>query len=285
MITFKKLIFKLYKYWSNLGSCIIQPIDIEVGAATFHPITFFNCFNKKKSFYSYVQLCRRPNDGRYGNSSNRLQQYYQFQVISKPFLKDIQNLYIKSLKYLNIDLNISELRFIEDNWENPTLGAYGIGWEVWLNGMEISQFTYFKKMGGFDCIPSLCEITYGLERISLYLQNVNHINNLIWDINVLKKIKYIDILYNDEIDKSYYIFNNSNINFLLSCMNNYKNESLRLINLNKPLIKISYEFAIKMVYYFNLLDAKNYFSRIERQNNILCIREIFNKIANLYLNL
>ncbi len=284
MITFKKLIFKLYKYWSKLGSCIIQPIDIEVGAATFHPITFFSCLSNNKIFYNYIQLCRRPNDGRYGNNFNKLQQYYQFQVISKPSLLNIQNLYIKSLKYLNINLNISELRFIEDNWENPTLGAYGTGWEVWLNGMEISQFTYFQKMGGFNCIPILCEITYGLERISLYLQDVNHINKLIWDINIYGKLKYIDILY-DEIDKSNYIFNNSNIDFLFSCMNNYKNESLRLINLNKPLIKVSYEFAIKMVYYFNLLDAKNYFSKIERQNNILCIREIFNKIAKLYLNL
>ncbi len=284
MVTFKKLIFRLYKYWSNLGSCIIQPLDIEVGAATFHPVTFFNCLNNNKIFYSYVQLCRRPNDGRYGNNFSKLQQYYQFQVISKPSLLNIQDLYIKSLKYLNIDLNISELRFIEDNWENPTLGAYGTGWEVWLNGIEISQFTYFQKMGGFNCIPILCEITYGLERISLHLQDVNHINKLIWDISIFGKLKYIDILY-DEIDKSNYIFNNSDINFLLSCMNNYKNESLRLINLNKPLIKVSYEFAIKMVYYFNLLDAKNYFSKIERQNNILCIRKIFNKIANLYLNL
>ncbi len=284
MITFKKLIFKLYKYWSNLGSCIIQPIDIEVGAATFHPMTFFNCLNNKKIFYSYIQLCRRPNDSRYGYNSNKLQQYYQFQVINKPSLINIKKLYIESLKYLNINLNISELRFIEDNWENPTLGAYGIGWEIWLNGMEISQFTYFKKMGGFNCISIPCEITYGLERISLYLQNVNNISNLIWDVNVFGKIKYIDIL-NSEVDKSYYVFDKSNINFLILCMNNYKNESLRLINLKKPLIKVSYEFAIKMVYYFNLLDAKNYFSKIERQDNILCIRNIFNKIANLYLNL
>ncbi len=285
MITFNKLIFKLCKYWSNLGGCFIQPLDIEVGAATFHPITFFNCFNKKKLFYFYIQLCRRPNDSRCGNSYNRLQQYYQFQVITKPSLKNIQYLYINSLKYLNIDLNLYELRFIEDNWENPTLGAYGVGWEVWLNGMEITQFTYFQKMGGFDCIPILCEITYGLERISLYLQNVNHINKLIWDYNnIFGKIKYIDIL-NNEIDKYNYIFENSNVEFLFLCMNNYKYESLRLINLDKPLIKISYEFAIKMVYYFNLLDAKNYFSKIERQNNILYIRKIFNKIASLYLNL
>ncbi len=283
MITFKKLIFKLCKYWSNLGSYIIQPLDMEIGAATFHPITFFNCFNKKNIFYSYVQLCRRPNDARYGDSYNKLQQYYQFQTIVKPSLNNIQNLYIKSLKYLNINLNLSELRFVEDNWENPTLGAYGVGWEVWLNGMEITQFTYFQKMGGFNCIPVLCEITYGLERISLYLQNVNSINKLIWDNYKSNNIKYINIL-NNEIERSDYIFNNSDINFLNSCMNNYKNESLRLINLSKPLIKISYEFAIKMVYYFNLLDAKNYFSKIERQKNILCIRNIFNKIAYLYLN-
>lgn len=284
MFTFQELILNLTKYWSGLGSCHVQSLDLEVGAGTFHPITFFNALKGNFAFYSYLQLCRRPLDSRYGDNFYRLQQYYQFQVIIKPTLHNMQNIYLDSLKYIGIDLSKCDLRFVEDNWENPSLGIYGVGWEVWLNGMEISQFTYFQKMGGFNCIYIPCEITYGLERISLYLQNVNNINNLIWDINIFGKFKYVDIL-DSELDKSYYIFNESNIDFLILCMNNYKNESLRLINLKKPLIKVAYEFAIKMVYYFNLLDAKNYFSKIERQDNILCIRNIFNKIANLYLNL
>ncbi len=283
MITFQKLIFKLYKYWSNIGCNIVQSWDIEIGAATFHPITFFNSLIKKNSFFSYLQLCRRPNDSSYCKNNNKLQQYYQFQVIIKPDINNIQNIYIDSLKYLGINLNLCDLRFIEDDWENPTLGAYGVGWEVWLNGIEITQFTYFQKMAGFDCIPSMVEITYGLERISLYLQNIDKINNLIWNENKYL-LKYNTLFFNNELEKSLYNLNNLNIKFLELCMNNYKNESLRLINLNNPLIILSYEFAVKMVYYFNILDSKKCFSSIERQRNILCIRSIFNKIASIYLS-
>ncbi len=285
MFTFQELIFNLSKYWSNLGSYVMYSLDIEIGAATFHPITFFNCLKGKDLFFYYIQLCRRPNDSFYGKSSNKLQQYYQFQVIIKPFLGNVQKLYLNSLKYLGINLCINELRFIENNWKNPTLGAYGLGWEIWLNGMEISQFTYFQKIAGFNCIPVIVEITYGLERIALYLQNKDNIYDLIWDKNKNGIIYYKDIFLKNEIEKSIYNLKFSDVNFLIYSINNYESEIIRLLSLDNPLIIISYEFAIKIVYYFNLLDARNYFSNIERQRFILRIRKLFFKIANIYLNL
>ncbi len=283
MITFQKLIFKLYKYWSNLGSHIVNSFDIEVGAATFHPITFFNSLNNKEIFFSYIQLCRRPNDGCFGKSKYKLQKYYQFQVIIRP-TDNIQNLYIDSLKYIGIDINNCDLRFIDDNWENPTIGAYGIGWEVWLNGMEITQFTYFQKMANFDCYPVLVEITYGLERICLYLQNVSSIYDIILDKTKYSLLKYSDILRFNNFKNYILDFNILDKKFLFNIINSYKSESLRLLNFDKSYIFLSYELAVKMVYYFNLLDSKNYFSKIERQNYIFIIRNIFNKIANKYLN-
>ncbi len=283
MLTFQNLILKLKEYWSNLGSCIIQPLDLEIGAGTFHPITFFNALKNDHVFFSYVQLCRRPLDGRYLNSLYRLQQYYQFQVIIKPTLSNMQNLYLDSLKYIGIDLLKCDLRFMEDNWENPTLGVYGVGWEVWLNGVEITQFTYFQNISGFDCDPVLVEITYGLERLSLYLQNITNIYDLVWQKGFYGDIKYRDIFFNSEKEKSLYNFSKSNTSFLLNCFVNYECEALRLISFKKPLILSSYEFVIKMVHFFNLLDAKNYFSNIERQNFILRIRNLFNKIAKIYV--
>ncbi len=282
MITFQKLIFKLYKYWSSLDCTIIQPYDIEIGAATFHPITFFNSLNKKNIFFAYVQLCRRPIDSNFGTYlSMKLQQYYQFQVILRSSLKNIRKLYIDSLKYLNINLNKNELKFIEDNWENSTLGAYGVGWEVWLNGIEITQFTYFQQMAGFNCNPVIVEITYGLERLSLLLQNVTSIYNLFWN----KNIKYNEVVNIKDINILRSIFNYYKYNniFLFNCMNNYKKESLRLINLKNPLLMIAYDYALKVVHYFNLLNSSNYFSSIEKKKNILSIRNLFCEIANIYI--
>ncbi len=283
MFTIQKLISRLTKYWAKLGSCFIQSLDLEVGAGTFHPITFFNALKSNNSFFSYVQLCRRPLDGRYGKNYYRLQQYYQFQVIIKPTLVNIQNIYISSLKYVGVNLSKCELRFIEDNWENPTLGVYGVGWEVWLDGMEITQFTYFQNISGFNCDPVLIEITYGLERLSLYLQNITNIYHLIWYNKGCKSIKYKDIFLKNEIEKSLYNFNYSNIDFLLNCFVNFESEALRLISFKKPFIISSYEFVIKMVHYFNLLDTRNYFSSIERQNFILRIRNLFHEIAKRYI--
>ncbi len=285
MYTFQKLISNLVKYWSSLGSCHIQSLDLEVGAGTFHPITFFNALKGDFSFYSYVQLCRRPLDSRYGNNFYRLQQYYQFQVIIKPTLCNMQDIYLNSLKYIGIDLSKCDIRFVEDNWENPSLGIYGVGWEVWLNGLEITQFTYFQNISGFNCEPVLGEITYGLERLCLYLQNVCSIYDLVWSKNIYGIVKYKDIFLNSEYEKSFYNLNKSDINFLMNCFINYESEALRLISYKKPLIISSYEFIVKMVHYFNLLDAKNYFSNIERQKYILRIRNLFHKVAKIYINL
>ncbi len=279
MITFQNLIFKLYEYWTKFGFCNIQPIDLEVGAATFHPITFFSSIENKNSYYCFIQLCKRSVDSKFGNIfSMKLQQYYQFQVISKPSINNIQKIYINSLKYLGIDLNKNELKFVEDNWENYTLGACGYGWEVWLNGIEITQFTYFQKMANINCNPVILEITYGLERLSLFLQNILNIYDLIWSNNV-EIIKYKDIIKNYEIDKSLYNFYFSDIKFLINCINNYENESLRLLKIKKPLLIVSYEYALKMVNYFNLLDSRDYFSNIERKKYIFRIRNLFCKIA------
>ncbi len=283
MITFKKIVFNLFKYWFSLGSYIMYSYDVQMGAATFHPVTFFNSLNKKKVFYSYIQLCRRPNDISYNNNFYKLQQYYQFQVIIKP-IEEIQNLYLNSLKYLGINLKKCDLRFIEDNWENTTLGAYGIGWEVWLDGMEISQITYFQNMAGFNCIPVIGEITYGLERICLYLQKINNIYDIIWDKNKYGYVKYIDAMNIINFKNIIYDVNYLDINFLYNSMNNYRYESLRLLDIDNSLLILSYELAIKMVYYFNLLDSKNCFSKIERKKYILIIRNIFNKIAIKYLS-
>ncbi len=285
MLTFEELILKLMKYWTSLGSCHIQSLDLEVGAGTFHPITFFNALKGNSVFFSYVQLCKRPLDSKYGDNFYRLQQYYQFQVIVKPTIPNMQDIYLDSLKYIGINLSKCDLRFVEDNWENPSLGIYGIGWEIWLNGLEITQFTYFQNISGFDCNPVLGEITYGLERLALFLQNTNSIYSLVWSKNIYGIVRYKDVLLNSEKEKSLYNFNKSNISFLINSFLNYESEVLRLISYKKPLLMSSYEFVIKMVHCFNLLDARNYFSNIERQNFILRIRNLFNKIAKIYVNL
>ncbi len=284
MITFQNLIFILQKYWSGVGCNIIQSFDLEIGAATFHPITFFSFFSEETKFFSYVQVCRRPSDNKFINSGNRLQQYYQFQVIIKPSVHNLQDLYLNSLKCVGINFDLCELRFVEDNWENPTLGAYGVGWEVWLDGMEISQFTYLKQMAGINCKCIFAEITYGLERLSLYLQKKDNIYDIIWNKNHLGDLKYGDLFFKNELDKSYFNLYGSDVNFLFSSFNFYEMQSRRLLNLDNVCLYQSYEFVIKMVHVFNLLDSRNCLSDIKRQNLILRTRSLFNNIANIYIS-
>lgn len=281
-ITFKNLISKLKNYWAKNGCIIVEPMDITVGAGTFHPCTFFETICPKPFQKAYVQVSRRPTDGRYGKNPNRLQKYYQFQVIMKPIPHNIQNLYLQSLNIIGINNKNNDIRFIEDNWENPTLGAWGIGWEIWLNGMEITQFTYFQKMGSLLCNPNTIEITYGLERIAMHLQNVNNIYDIIWDQNEFYTIDYKTLFYQNEYEHSIYNFEHSNIEFLTFLFNNHLLEAKRLLLLQHPLIFPAYEHILYAIHNFNLLDAKQSLSNTERQKYILNIRNVTTKIAQSY---
>lgn len=278
--TFQNLILNLQIYWSKQGCTIVQPLDIEVGAGTFHPLTFLSSLDNKSFSFAYVQPSRRPTDGRYGENTNRLQKYYQFQVIIKPSPNNFQDLYIKSLKYLNIDLASNDIKFIEDNWENPTLGASGVGWEIWLNGIEITQFTYFQQIGGIQCKPIIGEITYGLERLAMHLQNIDNVYDIIWD----KNIKYGDLFHKYEIQQSFYNFKSANINTLCSFLEKYEEEIYKILMLDKPLIIPAYELLLKIIHLFNLIDARKFISVNERQKYILRIRNLTKKIATLYFN-
>ncbi len=285
MLLFQDLILKLTKYWSKLGCNILQSYNLEIGAATLHPITFFSTLNVKNFFYAYTQLCKRPNDGDISKNYtlNKLQEYYQFQVIIKPPFNNIQELYLNSLKYVGIDFCSNEINFIESNWENPTLGAYGIGSEVWINGVEVTQFTYFQQMGSYECFPVVIEIAYGLERLCLHLQNIYNFNDILWNKNKYGTLKYSMINENIEKEKSLYNYYISDIKFLYSCLKLYEKESYRLLKIKNPLFFQSYDFALKMIHYFNLLNSRNYFSVISKQNFILRIRRLFKKIAYFYL--
>lgn len=282
--TFYNIINILQKYWLKNNCTIFQPLDLPVGAGTFHHQTFFNAIGPKSTSLAYVQGSRRPCDGRFGKNTNRLQHYYQFQVIIKPSPKNIQKKYIKSLKKIGINLKKNDIRFIEDNWENPTLGACGIGWEVWLNGMEITQFTYFQKIGGIKCNPITVEITYGLERIAMIIQNVNSVYDIIWNINKKYKITYKKIFLENEIQQSKYNFLYSNKNFLFNCFKNFLKESKRLIKNKNNLIFPAYEQALQAIHQFNILDSKKIISKNERKRYILKIRKITNLIAKKYLS-
>lgn len=282
---FYNLITILQKYWLQQGCTVFQPLDLPIGAGTFHNITFLGTIGPEPINAAYVQSCRRPTDGRYGENPNRLQHYYQFQVIIKPPRDDIQNLYLNSLNLLNIDEKTNDIRFVEDNWENPTLGAWGIGWEIWLNGMEITQFTYFQQVGGLECNPVTVEITYGLERIAMHMQNKSNVYDLVWNIHNNKKITYGNIFQQNEIEQSQYNFYYSDINFLFSCFMQYELEATKLINLKKPLLLVSYEKILQANHIFNLLDARKAISSTERQSYILRIRKLTAQIAKKYLNL
>ncbi|WP_343154371.1 glycine--tRNA ligase subunit alpha [Buchnera aphidicola] len=282
--TFYNLIQILQKYWTEQECIIFQPLDLPMGAGTFHNITFLRALGSNPIKAAYVQCCRRPTDGRYAKNPNRLQNYYQFQVILKPPVKNIQNMYLESLNLLKIDEKNNDIRFVEDNWENPTLGAWGIGWEVWLNGMEITQFTYFQQMGGIECNPITIEITYGLERIAMHMQNQSNVYNLIWSSNKFQTITYGDIFKENEIEQSKYNFEYANIDLLFQYFENYMFEANNLINLKPPLLLVAYEKILQANHIFNLLDSRKAISSSERQNYILKIRSLTKKTAKEYLN-
>ncbi|WGS66356.1 MAG: glycine--tRNA ligase subunit alpha [Enterobacteriaceae bacterium Cmel21] len=280
--TFQNLILTLKNYWYKKGCIVIQPLELEVGAATTHPMTFFNSLGSKPISAVYIQPSRRPSDGRYSKNAYRLQRYFQLQVIIKPPPNNVQELYLNSLNILGLNIKTYDIRFIEDNWENPTLGASGLGWEIWLNGLEISQITYFQQMGGIECFPITVEITYGLERIAMYMQKKYNIYDIIWDNNKFKKTTYGDMFYNNELEYSKYNFKYANINFLFNCFKEYKIEAKKILKLKKPLIIPAYEYILKTIHIFNILDSRKAISSTERQRYILNIRALSKKIANLY---
>lgn len=280
--TFQGLILALQEYWGNLGCTIVQPLDLEVGAGTSHPMTCLRALTPEPIACAYVQPSRRPTDGRYGENPNRLQHFYQFQVILKPSPDNIQELYINSLKMLGFDPTQNDIRFVEDNWENPTLGAWGIGWEVWLNGMEVTQFTYFQQVGGLDCKPVTGEITYGLERLAMYIQGVDNVYDLVWSDGELGKTTYADVFLQNEIEQSTYNFEHANVDFLLYCFDNYEKEAQYLLDLEKPLPLPAYERVLKAAHCFNLLDARKAVSVTERQRYILRIRNLASRVAQTY---
>ena len=274
---FQNIILKLQEFWAKEGCVILQPYDLEKGAGTFHPGTFLRCLGKSNWSAAYVEPCRRPTDGRYGENPNRLQHYYQFQVVIKPSVENIQSLYLQSLEFLGINTKKHDIRFVEDDWESPTLGAWGLGWEVWLDGMEITQFTYFQQAGGFDLDPITVEITYGTERIAMYLQNVSSV----FDLNWSKNVKYKDIHHRTEYEFSKYNFEFADISMLKRFFNDSKKECLNLINNGLPLP--AYDYCMKCSHLFNLLDARGSISVTERARYILEIRELAKNSANLYM--
>jgi glycyl-tRNA synthetase alpha chain len=279
-MTFQELIFNLQTFWSKRGCVIQQPYDMEVGAGTFHPATFLRSIGPEPWKAAYVQPSRRPTDGRYGDNPNRLQHYYQFQVILKPSPLEIQELYLASLKELGIDPLEHDIRFVEDNWESPTLGAWGLGWEVWLNGMEITQFTYFQQVGGIDCKPVTGEITYGLERIAMYLQNVNSVYDLVWTKSDSGIVTYGDIYHQNEVEISTYNFEKADTDILFTHFDDYEKESQSLIEDDLPLP--AYEMVLKASHAFNILDARHAISVTERQRFILRVRSLARAVAQAY---
>ncbi|MDJ0806040.1 MAG: glycine--tRNA ligase subunit alpha [Gammaproteobacteria bacterium] len=278
--TFQGLIFALQSYWAEQGCVILQPYDMEMGAGTFHSATFLRSIGPEPWNCAYVQPSRRPTDGRYGENPNRLQHYYQFQVILKPSPLEIQELYLNSLRELGIDPLIHDIRFVEDNWESPTLGAWGLGWEVWLNGMEVTQFTYFQQVGGLDCRPVTGEITYGLERIAMYLQNVESVYDLIWTIGPDGPVTYGDVFHQNEVEQSAYNFERADVSSLFGWFDTCEQESQRLIELGLPLP--AYEQVLKASHTFNLLDARHAISVTERQRFILRVRTLARAVAQAY---
>jgi len=275
-LNFQQLILTLQTYWADQGCVLMQPIDMEVGAGTFHPATFLGAIGPEPTRAAYVQPCRRPTDGRYGENPNRLQHYYQFQVILKPSPKNIQKLYLNSLKKVGIDAKIHDIRFVEDNWESPTLGAWGLGWEVWLNGMEVTQFTYFQQVGGLECRPVTGEITYGLERIAMYLQEVDSVFDLAWN----DQVRYGEIYHQNEVEFSGYNFEQANTELLFRQFDDYESECKRLIEANLPLP--AYEMVLKASHSFNLLDARSAISVTERARFIGRVRALARLIAQAY---
>ncbi len=279
-MTFQQIILTLQNYWADRGCVVLQPYDMEMGAGTFHTATFLRALTPEKWNAAYVQPSRRPTDGRYGDNPNRLQHYYQFQVVLKPNPANIQELYLGSLEALGIDTLTHDIRFVEDNWESPTLGAWGLGWEVWLNGMEVTQFTYFQQVGGIECFPVTGEITYGLERLAMYIQGVDSVYDLVWTDGEFGKVTYGDVFHQNEVEQSTYNFEYANVDKLFELFDFYESEADRLVAVNLPLP--AYEMVLKASHTFNLLDARGAISVTERQRFILRVRTLARKVAVSY---
>lgn len=274
---FQDVILKLQEYWAKNGCVIYQPYDIEVGAGTFNPATFLRCLGPEPWNSAYVEPSRRPTDGRYGDNPNRLQHYYQFQVLLKPSPEDIQDLYLDSLVYLGIDPLEHDIRFVEDDWESPTLGAWGLGWEVWLDGMEITQFTYFQQAGGLDLKPVSGEITYGIERIAMYLQKVDSVFDLAWNEN----LTYGDVFHRNELEFSKYNFEEADTDMLFELFEMYEKECRQLVD--KGIVLPAYDYCLKCSHTFNLLDARNAISVTERTGYIGRVRHLAKLCAEGYV--
>lgn len=278
--TFQNMILALEAYWSGHGCVIEQPLDIEVGAGTFHPATFLRAIGPEPWRAAYVQPSRRPTDGRYGENPNRLQRYFQYQVVMKPSPPDFQELYLESLTALGVDPLEHDIRFVEDNWESPTLGAWGLGWEVWLNGMEVTQFTYFQQAGGLDCRPVMGEITYGLERIAMYLQGVESVYDLVWTRGPQGEVTYGDIYLQNEREQSAFNFEHADTAALFEWFDTYERECARLVEAALPLP--AYEMTLHASHAFNLLDARHAVSVTERQRFILRVRTMARSVAEAF---
>ena len=277
--SFQSIIFQLQQFWAKNNCLILQPIDMEVGAGTFHPATFLKALGSSPWKAAYVQPCRRPTDGRYGLNPNRLQHYYQFQTVLKPSPDNIQELYLQSLSFLGIDSKQNDIRFVEDDWESPTLGAWGLGWEVWCNGMEVSQFTYFQQVGGIDCYPITGELTYGLERLAMYIQGVDNVYDLAWDNN---GTKYGEVFLQNEKEQSVYNFQKSNPSVLIMNFKELENLNTKLVQ--DKLVLPAYEQCIKASHIFNLIDASGVIGVNERADYIGRVRAMVKSCADLYIN-
>ena len=276
--SFQNLILKLQTFWASKGCTLLQPFDMEMGAGTFHPATFLRAIGPEPWKAAYVQPSRRPTDGRYGENPNRLQHYYQFQVILKPSPKDIQDLYLESLSEIGIDLSKHDVRFVEDNWESPTLGAWGLGWEIWLNGMEVSQFTYFQQIGGLACKPVSGELTYGLERLAMYLQGVDSVFDLVWT----EGVSYGDVFHQNEVEQSTYNFEIADTDVLFKQFDEAESMNEKLIE--KALPYPAYEQVMKASHLFNLLDARHAISVTDRARFIRRVRAMSQKVAQTYFD-
>jgi len=277
---FQSFLRQLEDYWAAHGCVVVQPLDMEVGAGTFHPATFLRSIGPEPWYSAYVQPCRRPTDGRYGDNPNRLQHYYQYQVVLKPSPDDIQELYLGSLEAVGINPAVHDIRFVEDNWESPTLGAWGLGWEVWLNGMEITQFTYFQQAGGLECKPVTGEITYGLERLAMYLQGVDSVFDLLWTQTPRGPVTYGDVFHQNEVEQSTYNFELADTEALFGDFDQCERMARRLVEAALPLP--AYEQVLRASHVFNLLDARHAISVTERQRYILRVRNLASAVAARY---
>ena len=286
MLSIQNIISKLEQFWADKGCIILQPIDTEVGAGTSHPMTFLKAIGPEPWNACYSQPSRRPSDGRYGENPNRLQHYFQFQVVFKPSPERIVDLYLESLSCLSIDPQHNDVRLVEDNWESPTLGAWGLGWEVWLNGMEVTQFTYFQQIASLNCKPITCEITYGVERLALHIQEKENVYELIWmshedDRGKVFEVSYGDIYRQNEVEQSIHNFEMSNPKFLFESFDQYESEAQRLLDKSLPLP--AYEYTLKSAHTFNLLEARGCISVTERARYIKRIRDLSKEIGKKYL--